>query len=203
MSPGEFESLVIAVATAKEGLSLAGLIDAIAEAGTNDREQAEAFVTAFLGAHSVQQRRKAAPHEIGEAIAADIALKLDSEEQTALADRYDVILAEESLALLARANLLYREDERTFCNARTISDLRPIFVADSSPSSIEGVVVHHSLRIDYHSDQRVQTFHVTIDNRALGLLAETIARAIAKGAALEKLAGDTGVRVVDIENHHA
>jgi hypothetical protein len=182
-------------------LARSDLTKAVSTALDLDDRRALLMVDALLGAQGVLQRRGASPAEIGLAIASDGALKLSDDESAALSSRLERLLSADQLALLAHAAGLLAEDDRTFCRARTLSDMRPVF-SESDPPEMNAVLIHHSLKIAVHVDHGMESFYVTIDNRGLVNLREAIDRAIAKGQALSAVAESAGLLVVDMEGNH-
>lgn len=203
LAPGEFEGLAAALeAASRSVLARSGLGNGVAEALTIDREAAQVLVDALIGAGGVRQRRNATAKEIAGAIAADATLKLEDQEAQALSQRLARLLDVPNVMLLTHAAGLLSEDDRTFCSARTLSDLRPVFDTESDPPQMTGVLIRHSLKIRVHTENDTESFFVTIDKRGLLDLREAIDRAIAKGEVLTATASGASLKLLDMEGSH-
>lgn len=203
MDDGQFDAVVGAVSVESDTLARARLAAAVAHALGWDEPEAGILVDALLGAHSVHQGRKASASAVAGKIAEESALKLLDDEQPVLAARLTRLLGVEPLAILSRAAQLLAEDEQTYCRARSLSDLRPVFLVGSEPPEAVGVVIRHTLQIRYHVDGLdTKGFFLTVDEAALRDLRAVIDRAIAKGEELRKVASASGMRIVDVEESH-
>lgn len=203
LSPDVFSRLIVALsADPKRPLVRSGMCAAVSDALDSDMDTASVLVDALLGAHSVKQRRNVTGAEVAEAIVSETALKLSERERDVGAERLQVLLELEALALLARAAQLIGEEGDSFCQARTLSDLRPVFNPDSDPPSVAGTLIRHSLKIRYHTEYDMEAFSVIFDDRGLLELRDAIDRAIAKGRALRGVADAAGMRLIEIEDIH-
>jgi len=117
---------------------------------------------------------------------------LDSDQQLPHAERADfagkllTLLNAEAFAVVAKAHDLATEDERTFCHARILTDLRPVF----GPNVEDGpraMVVMHTLKLDYHkqgSRKDHEEFYIALDAEDLDTLRRIIDRAEVKAKTL-------------------
>ena len=96
------------------------------------------------------------------------------------------VMSIESLAISAAAVDLGGEHERPLCEARIITDLRPIYGSDVSKVPV-AALVHHVLRIAYHAaDGKHGEFYCVLDSEDLSLLKDSVERAVAKEASLRE-----------------
>jgi hypothetical protein len=87
------------------------------------------------------------------------------------------LLGSEHFLTISKGFELATDDERTFCDARVITDLRPVFGTPIEDGP-RGTVIVHLLKIGYHEGQkRHQSFHVALDSRDLKELNRVIERA--------------------------
>ena len=102
-----------------------------------------------------------------------------------LPKRLGVLLGPGSpLYLSAKANGVIGEQERLFCEARILSDCRPIFDRRPSDGPIALAIVH-TLKISYHrGGADLEEFFVALDTEDLQTLKSVILRAEEKQAAL-------------------
>jgi hypothetical protein len=92
--------------------------------------------------------------------------------------------------LSSKARDLQTEDERTFCRARIITDLRPVF-GDDIESGPQALVVVHLLKIGFHQAGMPHTdFFVSLDSQDLDTLKEVIERAQEKSESLKNFIND-------------
>lgn len=205
MADSDFETLVRVFQAEGDTLSRSDLVSAVSGALDLKTNDAEVLLAAFLGAQSVRFRRKASAAEVAGAVSQDSNLELSDDESSKLGERLARILDVNEVAVLARAAELLAEDDKTFCQARTLSDLRPVFAFGGEELEMAGVLIRHSLKLRYHVEGRVadtEAFFLTVDEAALRELRDTLDRAIEKGRVLRATATAAGLRVVDIEDAH-
>lgn len=94
------------------------------------------------------------------------------------------ILDVEHFALLVKAWSLQFENERDFCSARIVTDVRPVFARDVSKGAAAMLLQHH-LKISYHEGgQDLKYFFLTMTDEDLSDLRRSIDRAEAKSRSL-------------------
>lgn len=113
-------------------------------------------------------------------------LHLQHSERPEFAGKLLTLLNAEVFALVAKAHDLATEDERTFCHARILTDLRPIFgsVVEDGPKAM---IVMHTLKLAFHqqgSNDDHGEFYVALDSDDLQTLRKLIDRAEAKAKSL-------------------
>jgi hypothetical protein len=106
-------------------------------------------------------------------------------------ERILTLLSADRFWLVSKAYDLQTDDERTFCDARILTDLRPIFDTPVTAGS-KGAVIVHLLKLGYHeSNKRHQKFYVSLDSKDLKELRKVIDRAEEKAATLKSQFKDT------------
>jgi hypothetical protein len=94
------------------------------------------------------------------------------------------LLNADVFAIGAKAYDLKTDDERTFCHARILTDLRPVFGQEVGDGP-RGMVVVHLLKLGYHEgSEKHQHFYVSLDSDNLKELKRVIDRAEAKAETL-------------------
>jgi len=91
---------------------------------------------------------------------------------------------------------LRTDDERVFCQARILTDLRPVFGSriDEGP---QGMIVVHLLKLGFHSgSEKHQEFYVSLDSDDLQTLRALLDRAEAKARSLKASLG--GIRLFGV-----
>lgn len=100
------------------------------------------------------------------------------------------LLRAEVFALVAKAHDLKTDDERTFCSARILTDLRPVF-GNEIEAGPRGFVVVHLLKLGYHQGSKEhKEFYLSLDADDLETLRKTIDRAEAKAKSLRPIVKD-------------
>jgi hypothetical protein len=99
------------------------------------------------------------------------------------------LLSIDTLKMISKAAQLQRDDERLYCKARILSDIRPVFNDNVSTRPV-GAVLTHGLRIGYHEGGDHKEFHVVLDSDDLDALEEVVHRAQAKDKSLREFLAD-------------
>lgn len=112
-------------------------------------------------------------------------LKLPHAEREEFRQKLTTLLSADVFSLVSKAYDLATEDERIYCHARILTDLRPIFGGNVEDGPRAMVVMHH-LKLGFHEgSERHQEFHVALDSDDLEALRKVIDRAEAKARSLK------------------
>jgi hypothetical protein len=117
-------------------------------------------------------------------------LAVDNKGLHKLRLKFEKLLGIDAFRLLSKAKRLQRDGERLYCEAKIISDIRPVFGAKATARPI-GAVVTHTLRLGYHEEGDHKEFFVVLDGVDLERFAATIHRAQLKDGTLRSLLGET------------
>ena len=96
------------------------------------------------------------------------------------------LLSVNPLSMMAKARELHIDHEHIFCNARVISDMRPVFDANIEEAPT-GFTVAHTLKIGYHHGDKHTSIYIAMDKQDIESMIETLQRAQQKSATLAKL----------------
>ena len=96
------------------------------------------------------------------------------------------LLTADVFSIGTKARALMQEHERTFCRARILTDIRPVFGAEVRESP-KAVVVVHTLRISYHEGSELKDFYLSLDSDDIETLREVLERADSKAKTLESV----------------
>jgi hypothetical protein len=177
-------------------------ISALATVPTLRSVDVKRIAEAIAALHGVRSSRDVSNEEFAEdvcdamqALPSD-ELRLPQAERASFKSKLLTLLNAEVFSLAAKVFDLATEDERTFCNARIVTDLRPVF-----GSEIEGgpkaMVVVHLLKLAYHQrGDSHENFYVSLDASDLKSLRQIIDRAELKARTLESAVKD--IRVLGI-----
>jgi hypothetical protein len=114
-------------------------------------------------------------------------LAVEKSEIPKLRKKFEKLLNNETFNLLSKAKRLQRDGERLYCDAKIISDMRPVFGAEPTIRPT-GAVVTHTLKIIYHKGEGAHgECHIILDSIDLDALSSIISRAQAKDRTLRNL----------------
>ena len=105
----------------------------------------------------------------------DFGLK-KTEDAAIVGKRFHRLLNVKTLNVLSKAIRLQRNVERIYCDAKILSDIRPVFGDDLSEGSINAVITH-TLKLAYHEGADYRDFFIVLDQQDLIDLGEVIDRA--------------------------
>lgn len=111
---------------------------------------------------------------------------VNREDIPKLRAKFERLLNIEIFNVLSKAKRLQRDGERLYCDAKILSDIRPVF-RDKPTSRPAGAVVTHTLMLAYHEGGEHKEFHVVLDRIDLDELLEVISRAQTKDKTLRNL----------------
>ena len=110
-------------------------------------------------------------------------LAVEGKELHRLQLKFEKLLNVEAFNILSKAKRLQRDGERLYCDAKIVSDMRPVFGAKPTVRPV-GAVLTHTLKLAYHEMGEHKEFQVVLDGIDLGLLAEVVHRALLKDETL-------------------
>jgi hypothetical protein len=96
---------------------------------------------------------------------------------------------------VSKAGRLQRDGERLYCDAKILSDIRPVFRSSPADRPI-GAVVTHTLKMGYHEGSDHKEFYLILDSDDLVALSSLVARAMAKDKTLRDLLAN--VKLADL-----
>jgi len=105
-------------------------------------------------------------------------------ERKRLEQNLTTLLSADMFALVAKVVDLRTDDERVFCHARILTDLRPVF-GSKVEDGPQAMVVVHLLKLGFHTaGEQHPEFFVSLDSDDLKTLKSLIDRAEAKARSL-------------------
>jgi hypothetical protein len=121
----------------------------------------------------------------------EIAFRIPEAEREQFEKKLLTLLSADAFTLISKAADLQTDDERNFCSARILTDLRPVF-GPKIEDGPKGVVVVHLLKIGFHqsSQRNHDEFYVALDGDDLQTLKKVIERAESKAKVLKSSAGN-------------
>jgi hypothetical protein len=119
---------------------------------------------------------------------------LRPEEVNRVRERFRRFLSIDRLSALSKAYRLQRDGERIYCEAKILSDIRPVFGSEVSAKP-NGAVVTHALKLTYHEGRDHGEVFVVMDSEDLTALRSVIDRAQVKDTTLRNL-----MKEIDLED---
>ncbi len=115
-------------------------------------------------------------------------LRLSPDEKSAFKEKLLILLNADVFGIVAKVDDLRTENERIFCHARVLTDLRPVFGSNVEKGPV-AMLLTHNLKIAFHESGRKgdHEFYVSLDAADLQELKRTIERAEAKAASLKAI----------------
>ena len=203
----QYLHLLSALKDAKSALFVRGLVSQIAPKvdGIKSRDIREIFES-LVAMYAVRARLDIPVADFAKGISEGIddfeeaeETKFSDEEKVRLEQRLGELLAiERPLGITSKANDVLIENEHSFCNARILTDVRPIFQSDLTSEVSEAVIIHN-LKITYHQDREHKDFFVAMDSEDIQTLKATIERAEAKDRSAKLMLEKANVLLLDVE----
>lgn len=123
-------------------------------------------------------------------------LRLSPENEDVFKSRMARLLNISSLNMSAKACRVRTDYPRVFCDAKVLSDIRPVF--DKPADKPIGSVINHSLRVEYHEGGDHKEFYVELDAEDLSKLKKIFERAETKAASLKAYLKDSNMPDLDL-----
>jgi hypothetical protein len=92
---------------------------------------------------------------------------------------------DKSIGVTSKALDVMTEHERVYCNARILSDIRPVFA--TAPETADGAVIIHNLQIGFHFNGKHREIYIALDSGDIKQLKAIIERAEKKDTALQSI----------------
>jgi len=197
-----------ALERARPALLIEDLARQVASQAAASEEDVRAILEAIAGLYVVLERGEADKASIADAVVRATRASDNAElrlEEPALGEFRDRLIRalsfEEAVGITAKALDVKLEQERTFCTARVLTDLRPVFPI-RSVGAPAGFLVGHTLRIRYHEGGpgEGREFCVAVDRRGLDDLITALERAKRKEDTLKVLLRESDLPVLESGN---
>ena len=130
--------------------------------------------------------------ELVESVRENATPKISDEELPIIRQRFKDLLGLKTLEVISKAVGLQREEERIYCEAKIISDIRPVFGENIKVKPVAATITH-SLKISYHENGDHKEFYIVLDEVDLDELEQVIKRAKTKTETLDQVLSDSGI----------
>lgn len=139
----------------------------------------------------ISARRLASDVSYAVQLTSDEEPRLSEPERATFRDRLEKLLNIDSLGPVSKAVGVRADFPNLFCDAKIITDVRPIFGKPEDPPV--GGVVTHTLRLGYHESREHKKLYVTLDEEDISNLKKVLARAELKAASLKAFLRKAGI----------
>jgi DNA-binding Lrp family transcriptional regulator len=204
MSPAEVASLLQTLREEQPSLDIEQLVDAIADRLSLDRGKTSEAIR-FLANLSFARQALGMPIDefVTELRAAiETAGKKDlfpGDWETFQTAVTEALSGDNALAVSSKALEILGDNEKNYCYARVLTDLRPVFRSDVEQAPVAMVAVH-ALKIAYHQEGEHRDFFISLDRADLEKLSELIQRAIKKEESLKALMGKKDITFLEVKS---
>lgn len=202
----EHRSLLAALTAAPASASLASLAMCVAGATDLDGDDVDAITRLLAMLYTLRDRGRTPRDEF----LSDVELAAKETGESSLISpsvdwgdarkRIGDLLDVQPLALTAKSFDVLSEHERMFCDARILTDIRPVFAVDVDHEP-DALVLVHELRLSYHQAGEMKAVYIAMDSGDLRELYEVLERAFKKERSIEGLAAKSGVQVLKPQSH--
>jgi hypothetical protein len=191
----QFDALISAFGDTKPTLTRGQLVKEISKKVKAIRpdELNDIFRVVFI-LYSMKQKAGASSQKLAEDVSqscvessSDV-IHFESEKAGLLSSRIKKLLSfDKTIAVTTKAFDVMTEHKHTFCSARILSDIRPVFT--DTPDSASAAVIIHTLQIGFHESGTGEhkEFYVALDTNDIQKLKEVIERAEKKTVALSSI----------------
>jgi hypothetical protein len=123
--------------------------------------------------------------------------QLSAEELAHFKQRLTKILAiDGSISISSQALILLQEYDSIFLNSRIITDVRPIFKAETK-EEIAGALVVHTLKIAYQDASGSKEFYVALDSSDVKKLQEQLSQSLIEAKVIQAMLNKADVVYLD------
>ena len=123
--------------------------------------------------------------------------QLSAEELAHFKQRLTKILAiDGSISISSQALILLQEYDSIFLNSRIITDVRPVFKAETK-EEIAGALVVHTLKIAYQDASGSKEFYVALDSSDVKKLQEQLSQSLIEAKVIQAMLNKADVIYLD------
>jgi hypothetical protein len=184
------EAVLSALKDAKPTLQRKTLVDAITKAIGGDRSVVNDILRIFFNVLFTVRSREDLKERIEEVYHVAVGSEAsDADKLKAFSERVMQLVSLRAMVITGKALRVKLSNSNTFCRARTVSEVRPVFAEQTLKP--EAAIIVHQLSIVFHTGPEMDEdeFFVTLDAGDLESLRKVIERALTKE---KEIAGTLG-----------
>jgi len=174
------------------GTNDSDVVDAVAAIPQAGRKDSLKIAQALVALYGVRAGSELSLQDFVEEISDAMESIEEAEWRISQADRKQFseklleLLSAEAFSLASKAADLQTDDERSFCSARILTDLRPVF-GPRIEDGPKGMLIVHLLKLRFHqsSQRKHDEFYVSLDGDDLKTLKKIIERAESKSTVIK------------------
>jgi hypothetical protein len=159
-------------------------------------EETRAIVDAVLSLYALRTYSELPIPELATSVSHSEDLDIPQAQRKSFESRLAEILDLEPLLITSKALGILNDYERSFHDARVLTDVRPIFTDDVVDRPGAAVIVH-TLKITYHHADALEEFFVAFGASDLNRLQEALNRARSKANSLKSAVEAAGISCLD------
>jgi len=200
------EALFAALEQEQPSLRIGSLASRVASAAELDASKVESVLQALAGLYLLLARKGVSPATLAQDLVEtlnatdEVQLRIEPDKIAPFKERVIRALSfEKSLGITAKTLDVMTQHSRTFCSARILTDVRPVFYSDPKKPPAAAVVIH-TLQIRYHEGSADhKEFFVALDNEDLNELSSVLARAKDKAGSVRSLLREKEIPFLEAE----
>jgi hypothetical protein len=195
-----FNSFLTAIGQTEPTLTKDQFFKKLSERVKSPAEDIHVILRTAFALYTIKEKAGLSSEELSEAVVSSstvsAAADLPLEQKDKLRSRLALLLGfDKSLGISIKALDVMTEHERTFCSARILSDIRPVFTDKLESAS---AVIIHSLQIGFHQDRKHHEYYFALDTDDIAKLKSVIERAERKTTALQAILKKAEVRYLEV-----
>ena len=165
--------------------------------GTIEQNILDAILTAVLSVYRLTEALHRSADEVAALLSHSSDLPLDEDGRMSLEKRAGKLLKSPTIVVTSKAVSILTANEKSFSQARIVSEIRPIFVDGVGQGPAAAVLVH-MLSITYRkAPSDFQEVHIALDSQDVNALASILKRANDKAEALQSVLDRAGLKLLD------
>ena len=178
------------------------LVEVAPQLSELDYETLDAMITALLSLHRASEDLKLSLPEVAEQLARSPDLELSEDQRMLLMKRAALLAAPSAMVVTSKALDIATSDDKAFHSARTISEVRPVFLHDIAAPPVASVLVH-TLTLNYHHLGRIEQVQIGLDSEDLAELRRVLDRAARKAERLNSTLSDSAIPIINyVQDDH-
>ncbi|HEX7862392.1 MAG TPA: hypothetical protein VF773_18790 [Verrucomicrobiae bacterium] len=192
-----YDAFLNAIREAGPAISLKQFAETIKT--TESKDVVRKILTVLAALFSIRERESLDAEAVSKAVV-ETTVKERPEHFSTLApvleSRLQALLSLDNIGITAKGTDVLTEHERTFCHARVLTDIRPIF----SPTlkAPEGAVIVQMLQIGFRENGKHKEFYVALDTEDVVKLRKILERAEAKTLMLESFIKNSPMKYLKV-----
>jgi len=163
------------------------------------RDVLEDIMNTLIALYAVRAAQQMSVTAFARDVSEATGLDIPPESRQAAQDRLAKLLGLQPLLVTAKALDVLTDYERSYHDARTFTEVRPVFL-DSVEDPLGAAAIVHTLKIRYHYEGELREFFIAMNPSNIDALRKVLDRADAKARRLSSLLDSAGLLYLEPEN---